>query len=90
MVNGQEQKHTEGAYYIEWREGGQRKRESVGKDAAQANARRLRKEAELNAVSQGLEVAESPDGIDPKKHLVQTTIADFIEETRLIKKKKTH
>jgi hypothetical protein len=41
---------------LEWREGGKRVRLSVGKDAADANARRLRKEAELNAVNNGVAV----------------------------------
>jgi hypothetical protein len=37
---------------------------SVGKDAAEANARRLRKEAELNAVNNGVAVVSenSNDG----------------------------
>jgi hypothetical protein len=38
----------------EWRESGQRKRLSVGKDAADATAHRLRKEAELNAKNNGV------------------------------------
>ncbi len=32
IVSGKEEHHPEGCYYIEWREGGQRKRQSVGKD----------------------------------------------------------
>ena len=46
-VNGAQEKHEEGAYYLEWREGSKRIRLSVGKDAADATAKRLRKEAEL-------------------------------------------
>ena len=49
IVNGQQERHSEGAYYLEWRENGRRVRLSVGKDAADASARRQRKEAELNA-----------------------------------------
>jgi integrase/recombinase XerD len=33
LVNGKEERHPEGAYYLEWREGGKRVRLSVGKDA---------------------------------------------------------
>src|SRR6266849_5426776 len=51
FLNGKEERHHEGAYYLEWREGAKRVRLSVGKDAADASARRLRKEAELNAVT---------------------------------------
>ena len=34
IVNGQQERHSEGAYYLEWRENGRRVRLSVGKDAA--------------------------------------------------------
>src|SRR5215472_15211626 len=51
LVNGKEERHPEGAYYLEWREGTKRVRLSVGKDAVDASARRLRKEAELNAIN---------------------------------------
>ena len=44
------------AYYLEWRENGKRRRLSVGKDTANANTKRLRKEAELNAVNHGVSV----------------------------------
>jgi len=56
-LNGHEERHPEGAYYIEWREGEKRKRLSVGKDAATATAKRLQKEAELNAKNHGIAVA---------------------------------
>jgi integrase/recombinase XerD len=82
-----EEKHKEGAYYIEWYEGSKRKRLSVGKDAAQAHARMLRKQAELNALSQGIPVATN--GIVDTGRLVDTAISDFIDETRLSKKPKT-
>jgi hypothetical protein len=41
--NSNQSRHPEGAYYLEWRENGKRVRLSIGKDAADANARRLRK-----------------------------------------------
>src|SRR5580700_5742562 len=56
IVNGKQERHAEGAYYLEWREGAKRVRLSVGKDAADASARRLRKEAELNAINNGVAV----------------------------------
>src|SRR5579864_4554226 len=56
LVNGREERHPEGAYYLEWRDGAKRIRLSVGKDPADACARRLRKEAELNAVNNGVSV----------------------------------
>jgi hypothetical protein len=36
LVNGQPEKHPEGAYYLEWRERGRRVRLSVGNDAQDA------------------------------------------------------
>ena len=42
VVKGREQRHTEGSYYLDWTEGGKRKRISVGKDPAQAYARKLK------------------------------------------------
>ena len=56
VVNGKEERHVEGAYYLEWRDGAKRVRLSVGKDPQDAAARRLRKEAELNAVNNGVAV----------------------------------
>jgi len=42
IVSGKPETHKEGAYYLEWREGSKRVRLSVGKDPADASARRLR------------------------------------------------
>src|ERR1035441_4554428 len=67
LVNGKQEIHTEGAYYLEWSEGSKRVRLSVGKDAADASARRLRKEAELNAVNNGAAiVTENDNGKRPQ------------------------
>ena len=41
-INGHQERHPEGAYYLEWREGAKRVRLSVGKDAQDASTRRLR------------------------------------------------
>jgi hypothetical protein len=60
LVNGREERHHEGSYYLEWREGKKRRRLSVGKDAQDAEARRQRKEAELNALNNGVPMREGP------------------------------
>jgi len=86
ILDEQEQRHPEGAYYLEWREGSKRIRLSVGKDAADASARRLRKEAELNAVNNGVSVV--PDGQNGNRSLV-AAVADFLDEMKLTKKPKT-
>ena len=59
---------------------------SVGKDPADASARRQRKEAELNAVNNG--VAVVPDGENGNRS-VAAAVADFLDETKLTKKPKT-
>src|ERR1700674_5433614 len=86
LVNGKEERHPEGAYYLEWREGSKRVRLSVGKDPADASARRLRKEAELNAVNNGVSVV--PDGQNGHRSLA-AAVAEFLDETKLTKKPKT-
>ena len=86
LLNGKEERHPEGAYYLEWREGSKRVRLSVGKDTADASARRQRKEAELNAVNNGVSVV--PDGQNGHRS-VAAAVADFLDETKLAKKPKT-
>jgi integrase/recombinase XerD len=85
-VNGKEERHPEGAYYLEWREGGKRVRLSVGKDAQDAAARRQRKEAELNALNNGVSVLPENGNGQPS---VADAVARFLDETELTKKPKT-
>jgi len=87
LVNGKEERHPEGAYYLEWREGSKRVRLSVGKDAADASTRRLRKEAELNAVNHGLAVSSQDEQNGHRS--IAAAITDFLDETKLSKKPKT-
>lgn len=86
LVEGRPEKHSEGAYYLEWREKGRRVRLSVGKDAQEASARRLRKEAELNALNNGVSVLPENGTSHPS---VAAAVARFLEETELTKKPKT-
>ena len=87
LVNGKEERHPEGSYYISWYDGKRLMRLSVGKDASTATARRLQKEAELNAMNNGLEVV--PENGDNGRHSLAGAVTDFLEETRLTKKPKT-
>ena len=87
IVSGKPETHKEGAYYLEWREGSKRVRLSVGKDPADASSRRLRKEAELNAVNNGVSVV--PEGQNGHRS-VAASVADFLDETKLTKKPKTY
>jgi integrase/recombinase XerD len=85
MVKGQPERHTEGAYYLEWREGPKRVRLSVGKDAVDAENLRKRKAAELNAVNEGAALVPENAG----QRSVAGAVADYLEETKLTKKPKT-
>jgi hypothetical protein len=87
LIEGREERHQEGAYYISWYEGKRLIRLSVGKDAGTATARRLQKEAELNARNNG--VAVIPQNGQNGDHSLATAVADFLEETKLTKKPKT-
>jgi len=86
LVNGRPERHPEGAYYLEWREKGRRIRLSVGKDAQDAAARRQRKEAELNALNNGVSVLPEPGNGHSS---VAAAVARFLEETELTKMPKT-
>ena len=86
IINGQQERHPEGAYYLEWRENGRRVRLSVGKDPAEASARRQRKESELNAVNNGVAVV-SENGDNGHRSLA-AAVSEYLEETKLTKKPK--
>ena len=53
MVNDRQEKHPEGAYYLDWNEDGKRRRISVGADAAGAYNSRVRNQRELDAIAAG-------------------------------------
>jgi len=84
-VNGREERHPEGAYYIEWYEGTKRRRISVGRSAADASSRRLVKEAELNAINHGVAVVPQ----NGNRRSIPAAVVDFLDETKLTKKPKT-
>jgi integrase/recombinase XerD len=85
-VNGQAERHLEGAYYLEWRDRDRRVRLSVGKNPQDAAARRQRKEAELNALNNGVSVL--PENGNGHRSLA-AAVEEFLDETKLTKKPKT-
>lgn len=90
LVNGQQERHPEGSYYLEWWVESKRVRLSVGKDAADAGARRLQKEAELNAVNNGVAVvAPQGNGSQNGYRSLGVACTEFLDETKLTKKAKT-
>jgi integrase/recombinase XerD len=88
LIDGKEERHTEGAYYLEWREGTTRVRRSVGRSAADAGAERHRKQAELNAINNGIALVSS-DARDVKRSL-RTTSAEYLEEVQLRMKPRSY
>ena len=56
LVSGKEERHPEGAYYLDWRRNGVRVRLSVGKNAQDALTQRDRKTFELNAANHGVDL----------------------------------
>jgi integrase/recombinase XerD len=83
LINGKEEHHAEGCYYIEWREAGKRRRQSVGKDHLAAHAARMRKEAELNARAHGVPVpASTSKEAGPS---VADSIAVYLQEIKISK-----
>ncbi len=63
IVNGQEERHPEGAYYLEWWEG-------------------------LNAVNHGVAVTQNGNANGHRS--VAVAVTEFLDETKLTKKPKTH
>jgi len=84
IVNGKEERHPEGGYYLDWTEGTNRVRLSVGKDAQDAAAQRERKAAELNAKGHGIAVVP-----ENGRRSLAAAKDDYLEETKLTKKPKT-
>lgn len=87
MVNGAEMRYPVGTFYIEWWEGASRKRLAVGKDAAQAQAQRLRKQTQLDAKERGLTVTDS--GSAGPMNLLSDACSLYLEDVRLAKKDST-
>lgn len=86
MWKGAEVHAPDALFYIEFRQGGKRIRESVGTDAAQAVARQKRKQAELTASEAGIDFV--PDAESRKVNL-KAAVTQYLHETRLTKKPKT-
>jgi integrase/recombinase XerD len=87
LVDGRKERHTEGSYYIEWYEGNKRVRQTVGKDAISAAARRHRQEQILASRAAGIRVLDSRNGQDV---LLINAVNDYLDDIRLGKKPKTY
>jgi hypothetical protein len=88
VVNGKEERHAEGSYYISWYEQKKLVRRSVGKDTQDASFQRSRKKAELNAAHHGIETQQtSPQNGSSNGHkALASAVSDYLEEIKLTKK----
>jgi integrase len=91
-MDGKEVRCPKGTYYIDYTDpSGKRVRISVGALAAEAQATRLRKEAELRAIAQGLNVTSDGDRVgDTAKRPIALAVAEFLEEVQITKDPKTY
>jgi len=87
MANDRQEKHPEGAYYLDWNEDGKRRRMSVGTDAAAAYNSRARKQRELDAIATGLIVTNPIE--DDSRLRIRSAVGDFLEEVQLTRQRKT-
>ena len=87
LVNGIQEKHLEGAYYIDWYDAGKRRRQSVGKDPNVAFAEQQRQIHLLAAVSHGVDVVRPHES---KQVLLSAACSEFLETIRLQRRPKTY
>jgi integrase/recombinase XerD len=88
LIEGREESHPEGSYYIEWYDGNKRLRRSVGKNSLAAEAKRHQQEQMLTAKADGLKAglrfAEESDRLS-----LADAVTAYLAETQLTKKPKT-
>ena len=87
MVDDRQEKHPEGAYYLDWNEEGKRRRISVGADAAAAYNSRVRKQRELDVITAGLIVSNPIE--DDFRLRIRSAVDDFLEDVQLARQRKT-
>jgi integrase/recombinase XerD len=87
-IDGREQQHPEGSYYIEWYDGNKRLRRSVGKNALAAEAKRHQHEQMLTAKADGLKAGLKFAEESDRPSLVGA-VTTYLAEIQLTKKPKT-
>lgn len=87
LVDDRQEKHPEGTYYLDWTEDGVRRRIAVGTDATAAYNCRNRKQSELEAIAQGLEVTNPIE--DDSRLRLRAAAEDFLEDIQLSRQRKT-
>jgi hypothetical protein len=80
-VEGRDEAHAEGSYYLEWWDGGKRYREAVGPNAFVAAEKMRLKQAELSAVRNGIIPTAPVVESDPERK----TLAEALESYKEIR-----
>ena len=75
MIEGRDEAHPEGSYFLEFWDQGKRKREAVGPDAFAAAERAKYRQAELSAIRSGL--IETPVLVEAPE---RTKLSDALEK----------
>jgi integrase/recombinase XerD len=78
-ISGREERHPEGRYYLEWYQGGKRRRQAIASFDQVAEAAR-KKSIELDALRAGmLPSTELPGALAPARRTIATAIDDYLE-----------
>jgi integrase/recombinase XerD len=84
-VADRQEHHPDRVYYLDWYEGGKRKRKAVGRDAM--HAQNMARQKELERKSAPPEALMAP--IEPDDPTLPAAIASYLDEIRATKKPKT-
>jgi len=81
-VNGNDENHPEGSYFMEWWDQGQRHREAAGAHAQDAAERARIKQAELSAARNGIIPAAPVVEANPQRTTLWAALESYIEYVR--------
>lgn len=84
LIDAIPQHHAEGKYFIEWREGGVRKRKSVGTIPSDVLAEAQRQRALLDAKAAGIEIAKSESTQATRQLLVSDAAERYLGAALLV------
>jgi integrase len=88
LIDGRQERHPKGSYYLDWTEDGQRRRMAVGSDATAAYNCLKKKQSEFDAIAQGLVVTDPIEEEDTRLRL-RAAKAEFLDDIQLSRQRKT-
>ena len=89
-VKGKDETHTEGSYFIEWWDSGERHREAVGPNAQDAVDKARVKEAQLTAERNGIIPAAPKPEPKPERTPLTSVLDDYVEYVRYHRSLRTY